>query len=924
MAAGEGQKLSFEIHECAGQDPEFPAEELTQHSHQARGWHTPRRAKFPVSLTLRLQQPAKIHQIQLLSHEFKIATRVEIFTGNLQPGSRDAQRCSWKRLGFLSFDKNERSGYQARELKSVHVNATAYLLRLVVHQCHSNKLNTDSQVGLIALNLSGVNIGWHQGQQQHQDLASKQHLESQQPSAHSNAAPANEHHSSRASPPQPLGIHQDGAPRPGQQQQQPPGWQDGQLDPTTASQLHDIQQQKAAAVAREDYDEAKRLKQAADRLRAMGSEIAALEARKRAAVEQEDYDTAKALKGQIERMRSAGMASMRIDEGLENKSRRANNPDDIVARAGQGGKSAAPAPLLMPDPMSPPSHAPPRHQPSQPFSRDPSPDPFDEASVGSQDGGPMESHSRTPAQAYDERPAKGGGNYEDGAPNGADVPSISRRLNPDSPEGAPPPSHQLPDGFPPDLPAPEPFSAADAKDADDLVELLGDYTARSFYSKVWQLREAALLHMQHLVQVGIPAERSREAFRTLAQALLRSVRDKVANVFHTTLEVVQSLLEGMAGSVGQREVATLTAELVPVLIETTGSTNARMAAAASENLLHLAGIREVGLAGMAPLFVRPVRNQNAWRPVLGRLQLISQLLPQLGIARGGNGEGFELAGLMRFVGQAFGSPNADVRSTAIRVAAQVHSVVGPAMQQHLPEGLNPKVKGQLDDACGGPKAARVVPPQSVPPAQARTSNKQASLPRQGSGPSAQSKSKAAPASAQGGATGRTAANGLHSPPRPPHVKVPAAAASAAASPAGNEPASPSPMASPDAAAAALNEDPAPFEAELAAREAALGPEHVDVAESLSNLAILYNQKGDMTKALPLYERALHIWEAQKGPEHPEVAHTLTDLAVLHLEQGRDELGRPLLERALRIQEKALGPDHPDVMAIRDVLNSEDD
>ncbi len=49
----------------------------------------------------------------------------------------------------------------------------------------------------------------------------------------------------------------------------------------------------------------------------------------------------------------------------------------------------------------------------------------------------------------------------------------------------------------------------------------------------------------------------------------------------------------------------------------------------------------------------------------------------------------------------------------------------------------------------------------------------------------------------------------------------------------------------DAAAAALNEDPAPFEAELAAREAALGPEHVDVAESLSNLAILYNQKGDM-------------------------------------------------------------------------------
>ena len=54
-----------------------------------------------------------------------------------------------------------------------------------------------------------------------------------------------------------------------------------------------------------------------------------------------------------------------------------------------------------------------------------------------------------------------------------------------------------------------------------------------------------------------------------------------------------------------------------------------------------------------------------------------------------------------------------------------------------------------------------------------------------------------------------------------------------------------------------------------------------------------------------------------------MAHTLTDLAVLHLEQGRDEVGRPLLERALEIQRNNLGPDHPDVIAIMEVLNSEE-
>ena len=41
-------------------------------------------------------------------------------------------------------------------------------------------------------------------------------------------------------------------------------------------------------------------------------------------------------------------------------------------------------------------------------------------------------------------------------------------------------------------------------------------------------------------------------------------------------------------------------------------------------------------------------------------------------------------------------------------------------------------------------------------------------------------------------------------------------------------------------------------------------------------------------------------------------------------QGQDDVGRPLLERALRIQEAALGPEHPDVLAIRDVLEGEDE
>jgi centrosomal protein CEP104 len=56
-------------------------------------------------------------------------------------------------------------------------------------------------------------------------------------------------------------------------------------------------------VEREDYDEAKRLKAAVDRLKAAGGAIAGLEARKSAAVAEEDYDLAKQLKQDIDRMR---------------------------------------------------------------------------------------------------------------------------------------------------------------------------------------------------------------------------------------------------------------------------------------------------------------------------------------------------------------------------------------------------------------------------------------------------------------------------------------------------------------------------------------------------------------------------------------------------------------------------------------------
>lgn len=58
---------------------------------------------------------------------------------------------------------------------------------------------------------------------------------------------------------------------------------DVNVDPVTAGKIREINKHKEAAVAKEDYDEAKRLKLAIERLKAVGQKVAQLEARKRSA-----------------------------------------------------------------------------------------------------------------------------------------------------------------------------------------------------------------------------------------------------------------------------------------------------------------------------------------------------------------------------------------------------------------------------------------------------------------------------------------------------------------------------------------------------------------------------------------------------------------------------------------------------------------
>eukprot|EP00798_Chlamydomonas_sp_ICE-L_P028474 gene28474-31624_t len=192
----------------------------------------------------RLEFPCKVQQIQILSHEYKIATKLEIM---ISEADGDFTQVPFKRLGYLSFDSNERSNFQARELKSVNINVTALYVKLIVHRCHLivhrchvNKQNMYNQVGLIALNLIGepVQPGIAMppgGYLQLHPPITKDVTYYNQAAAH--VADLN------------LDLH---------------------VDTVTAAKIRELAVLKDKAVANEDYDEAKRLKASIERLRVRG------------------------------------------------------------------------------------------------------------------------------------------------------------------------------------------------------------------------------------------------------------------------------------------------------------------------------------------------------------------------------------------------------------------------------------------------------------------------------------------------------------------------------------------------------------------------------------------------------------------------------------------------------------------------------
>ena len=268
------QKIPFRIVHVSSEDEEYSVRELLNRTPFSRGWLSSRFCNYPQELLIEFQKPIKMREIQFLSHQYSIATKIEIYI--LPPQSE-----KFKKIGYLSLDSNERSNFQARELKTVYTDYFCIRVKFNLLRCYSNSHNIYNQVGLIAISVLGEFPNINTMTDKNINIENLDKLEDEM-----------------------------------------------MYDPATLKRLKELYKAKKRAVELEDFDEAKRIKIAIDSLKSVSQSLIQLEERKKIAIKNDDFDAAKLIKYEIDRLRNA-VAGANINETNRRIAREQNMRNNI-------------------------------------------------------------------------------------------------------------------------------------------------------------------------------------------------------------------------------------------------------------------------------------------------------------------------------------------------------------------------------------------------------------------------------------------------------------------------------------------------------------------------------------------------------------------------------------------------------------------
>ena len=851
---------------------------------------------FPQNIRVVLRARATLRQLRLLSHERKIASACSVFVTQIVDESSHARK--EKKLGTLRFETNGENGYRARELKTVHVNARDVVeVRIEFAGCHANASNDGSQIGLMALTLIG---------EPNEDDVLEGEIERARERTVGLGSRIEAANATTTSLTTSLTTEED----------------------STEKAIREITARKARAVAEEDYDEAKRLRDVIARLRAFGDGVRALQEKKARAVAAEDYDEAKRLKIEIDTMRARGW-----EDVVETRSPRAMALVEANVR-----RELAPVPMstvakLAPAPVEARTFA---------FDEEPIRSARADATANSVVKANAASDA-TLAKAFESKASvSASASREQSRPKPMDLNKVNGGFRGDAPAPsvAPVGNDEVPAMatgkriVPPELaaeaaamfedeedekresssrnsakktgtlsglddanaPSPEPLSPSERVTVAPLIAVFGEDVISKLYSAAWLHRESALQTINRELIGAWENEDAaalgadpRETFHTLCATLgVRLFNDKVANVTCAAAVTLASAAKAYSSLVSSKDVREAIGDSMSLLVDRLGDTNPRLRESIREALHAFVNDAPGGVVILATALCKPVQKLSVWRVLTGRLTLLLELIPTHGLDAPGKENSFTLEQVMKFSFSCFESANGEARSCAMKVVLACVDIVGAKVRKFMPKALKSAIRDVIETAIE----------EAEDPYDIRGRGGGAKS------PSASWVAAASPMSARAGVA--SAGKPSTSAPSPRQRGMNA-----------------SPRVDADVNVEPLDGSAAALEREITRRIAAHGELHPDVAAAINDLATFYSENESFDRALPLYERALAIQQTILGDAHPETVQTLTDLAICHLDRDENDLGKPLLERALEYQAVILGPSHADVGAIRDVLASLD-
>uniref|UniRef100_H2Z822 Centrosomal protein of 104 kDa n=1 Tax=Ciona savignyi TaxID=51511 RepID=H2Z822_CIOSA len=636
-------KVGYSIVGSTGEAEGYGARNLEHQNPTVPGWQTPRFCVYPQELIIRMNERTNVKKLQLLAHQFMIPSKIEFFVGTNESAD------SFKRLGYIYLSNNEKTGFKSRELKSVHVDADGEYLRLVVHKNHMNKFNLYNQVGIMAFNVIG-------------DTLSKRHPLKTIDGGSTNAF--NYTNDALINKPDYISPMDDLA-------------FDMYQDPEVAGIIRRLDIKKQKAVIAENFDVAKRMKQAIADLQKVGEKLARYELDKRRAVEHEDYDLAKSKKSQMDEYRLKVYQQLQKYNLLEDAgiSHPASQRIKIVLEPQASPRRAVEEDIVSPrPPTTPPPHrmqSPPRFVPREEPPISPKPD--QEQVLYS----PPVRHSPV---TYDEKV----------------IPALNKHKGPITVVASPRQE------FSPDKPSgttgePEAMSEKSIREASSVIDVFGLPLVSGAYSKTWSFREDALLAVYKLLSEA-PESVSKDELKANTRAAVflirRAIKDKVHAVFHASLKLLELILVDFIPKhkLGKSEIVFAVSRTLPNLFQKSGETAARSRNAAIEFIHRMSEFAMVHQLQLIPQQATPpIKRDMAMRLALSRVEILEGLFNKFGLEP----PGLTVETGMKFASQALSHSSGSIRDAATRIIFQLYKIAGNAVKSYLPPDDNSTRKNPL-------------------------------------------------------------------------------------------------------------------------------------------------------------------------------------------------------------------------------------